>query len=101
MDESGKAFYTQTLTRLTPELQWDKKVYDKINIPQLDTSIMTMNEDYVTMWKRNTLGRQSLMSSSPRQDSMRSNQLIGSITTTTTTTTTITRSRDKFLQILT
>eukprot|EP00971_Amphidinium_carterae_P198156 3932714-Amphidinium_carterae.1 len=44
MDESGKAFYTQSLTRLTPELQWDKKVFDKIVTPQMDTS---MNEDYV------------------------------------------------------
>eukprot|EP00971_Amphidinium_carterae_P350569 6491626-Amphidinium_carterae.1 len=26
MDESGKAFYTRSLTRLTPELQWDKKI---------------------------------------------------------------------------
>eukprot|EP00971_Amphidinium_carterae_P174670 3462341-Amphidinium_carterae.1 len=25
MDETGKAFYTRSLTRLTPELQWDKK----------------------------------------------------------------------------
>eukprot|EP00971_Amphidinium_carterae_P289050 5739266-Amphidinium_carterae.1 len=25
MDESGKTFYTRSLTRLTPELQWDKK----------------------------------------------------------------------------
>eukprot|EP00971_Amphidinium_carterae_P302762 6015951-Amphidinium_carterae.1 len=44
MGESGKAFYTRSLTRLTPELQWDKRVFDKIVIPQLDIS---MNEDYV------------------------------------------------------
>eukprot|EP00971_Amphidinium_carterae_P214102 4248914-Amphidinium_carterae.4 len=43
-DNLGKVFYTRSLTRLTPELQWDKKVFDKINIPQLDTS---MNADYV------------------------------------------------------
>eukprot|EP00971_Amphidinium_carterae_P350728 6491711-Amphidinium_carterae.2 len=43
-DNAGKVFYTRSLTSLTPELQWDKKVFDKINIPQLDTS---MNEDYV------------------------------------------------------
>eukprot|EP00971_Amphidinium_carterae_P103272 2044043-Amphidinium_carterae.3 len=44
MDASGKAFYTRSLTRLTPELQWDKKVFDKMVIPQLDTST---NEDSV------------------------------------------------------
>eukprot|EP00971_Amphidinium_carterae_P170816 3385306-Amphidinium_carterae.1 len=40
------------------------------------------------MWKRNTSGRQSLMSSSPRQGSMRSSQLTGSSSSTTTTATT-------------
>eukprot|EP00971_Amphidinium_carterae_P024720 487613-Amphidinium_carterae.1 len=43
MDETGKAFYTRSLTRLILELQWDKRVSDKIVIPQKDTS---MNEDY-------------------------------------------------------
>eukprot|EP00971_Amphidinium_carterae_P289051 5739267-Amphidinium_carterae.1 len=43
MDESRKAFYTRRLTRLTPELQWDKQVYDKLVIPQMYSS---MNEDY-------------------------------------------------------
>eukprot|EP00971_Amphidinium_carterae_P270870 5375259-Amphidinium_carterae.1 len=44
MHKSGKAFYTWSLTRLTPELQWGKKVHDKIIITQMDTS---MNEDYM------------------------------------------------------
>eukprot|EP00971_Amphidinium_carterae_P292776 5812538-Amphidinium_carterae.2 len=44
MDESGKVFHTWSLTRLTPELERDRKVFDKIVIPQLDTS---MNKDYV------------------------------------------------------
>eukprot|EP00971_Amphidinium_carterae_P160317 3178206-Amphidinium_carterae.1 len=43
-DNTGKVFYTCNLTRLTPELQWDKKVFDNIDIPRMDTS---MNEDYV------------------------------------------------------
>eukprot|EP00971_Amphidinium_carterae_P312912 6218539-Amphidinium_carterae.2 len=44
MDASGKAFYTQSLTRLTPELQWDKKVFDKIVIQSSDSflQILTM-----------------------------------------------------------
>eukprot|EP00971_Amphidinium_carterae_P136989 2714715-Amphidinium_carterae.1 len=44
MDASGKAFYTRSLRRLTPELQWDKKVFDEIVIPQLETSV---NKDNV------------------------------------------------------
>eukprot|EP00971_Amphidinium_carterae_P050837 1001008-Amphidinium_carterae.2 len=44
MDNNGKVFYTCSLTRLTPELQWDKKVGDNIDIPQMETS---MNEGYV------------------------------------------------------
>eukprot|EP00971_Amphidinium_carterae_P108450 2147478-Amphidinium_carterae.1 len=43
MDESGIAIYTRSLTRLTPELQWGKEVFDKITTPQMDS----MNEDYV------------------------------------------------------
>eukprot|EP00971_Amphidinium_carterae_P311461 6190398-Amphidinium_carterae.2 len=38
-DNSKKVFYTRSLTRLTPELQWDKKLFDNINIPQMDTSL--------------------------------------------------------------
>eukprot|EP00971_Amphidinium_carterae_P119193 2361026-Amphidinium_carterae.1 len=43
-DNPEKPFYTRSLTRLPPELQWDKKIWDSIVFPQLD---LTMNENYV------------------------------------------------------
>eukprot|EP00971_Amphidinium_carterae_P274853 5453888-Amphidinium_carterae.1 len=43
-DNPIKPFYTRSLTRLPPELQWDKKIWDNIVFPQLD---LTMNENYL------------------------------------------------------
>eukprot|EP00971_Amphidinium_carterae_P350661 6491675-Amphidinium_carterae.2 len=38
-----KVFYTRSVTRMKTEQPWNKKIFDAIDIPQLDT---TMNADY-------------------------------------------------------
>eukprot|EP00971_Amphidinium_carterae_P291864 5793588-Amphidinium_carterae.1 len=35
-DNAVKVFYTRSVTRMTSEQQWDKKIFDAIDIPQLD-----------------------------------------------------------------
>eukprot|EP00971_Amphidinium_carterae_P211780 4202414-Amphidinium_carterae.3 len=42
-DNNGKIFHTRSLTRMTTDGQWDKRGFENIEMPQMDTP---MNKDY-------------------------------------------------------
>eukprot|EP00971_Amphidinium_carterae_P042753 840354-Amphidinium_carterae.1 len=59
---NGKVLYTRSLTRMTPEQQWNKEIFESINIPQMDA---TVNEDYTP--RRRALASTALNNSSRRR----------------------------------
>eukprot|EP00971_Amphidinium_carterae_P098037 1939525-Amphidinium_carterae.1 len=38
-DNTGKIFHTRSLTRMTTDQQWNKVIFDSIDIPQMDNTM--------------------------------------------------------------
>eukprot|EP00971_Amphidinium_carterae_P056556 1117797-Amphidinium_carterae.3 len=68
-NNEGSIYYTRSLSRMTPDQQWNKELFNTIAVPMMDATMKSDNSE------KQSLGSQTSTNTSRRSDSMRSRQV--------------------------